>query len=318
VKRPDFFFSAGFFSAGFLASGFRSGLAGSAATSVVAELISKAAERFRIDERRIWRISSLVKEKRDEPPRAFYRRACDPLEQGTAGVLKDQSMLLGVCLLLLSIACGLLAVSRGGVHWLALWPAISFLVIAAAYLGGGPRLIGKRRSGRLHPIALLVHAPYLLLTWIVFHVVMGVRGSRDASEVANGLWIGRRPMLRDIPIGTTLLADMTCEYSRVRGMDEACEYTTLPTLDNSAPPLAQLLPFVRRIAAHKGIVYLHCAQGHGRSALAMACVLLARGEAADAEAVLAMIRKVRPRIRLTRGQMKRLREAAALLTPSPP
>lgn len=228
-------------------------------------------------------------------------------------------MLLGCIFLLFSLACVLHAIAHGGWHWLALWPAGSFLIMAVAYFGGGPRLLGKRHNGRLHPVALSVHAPYLLLTWLVFHIVTTLRGSRDASEVTRGLWLGRRPMLRDVPIGTTLIADMTCEFSAVRGLDEACAYIALPTLDNSAPPLAGLLAFVRRIAAHEGVVYLHCAQGHGRSALVAACVLIARGKAKDPESALAMIRKVRPRIRLTRGQMKRLREAAeALLTPSPP
>jgi protein-tyrosine phosphatase len=166
----------------------------------------------------------------------------------------------------------------------------------------------------LHPLAILLHAPYLLLTWLVFHAVATLRGSRDASEIAKGLWLGRRPMLRDVPIGTTLIADMTCEFSAVRGLDEKCQYTSLPTLDNSAPPLSELLAFVRTIAAHDGVVYVHCAQGHGRSALAMACVLMARGIAPDPNAALAIIRKVRPRIRLSRGQMQRLREASAVLT----
>jgi protein-tyrosine phosphatase len=219
-------------------------------------------------------------------------------------------MLLGCCFLLLSVACGILAVMRGGYYWLAIWPAVSFLVVAAAYFGGGPGLLGKRASGRLHPLALLIHAPFLLLTWTIWHVVVALRGSRDASRIAEGIWLGRRPRIGEIPPGTTLLADMTCEFSTLRRLDGTCQYLALPTLDNSAPPLMDLLAFVRRIVAHDGVVYLHCAQGHGRSALAAACVLIARGDAADPESALQIIRKVRPRIHLTRSQMALLRRAA--------
>src|SRR5690348_5081561 len=98
-------------------------------------------------------------------------------------------MHLGIIFLLFAIACGISAFLNGRHHWLMLWPAMSFLIVSVAYFGGGPRLLGKRGNGKLHPIALIIHAPYLLLTWLVFHVVATLRGSRDASEVAKGVWL---------------------------------------------------------------------------------------------------------------------------------
>src|SRR5256885_1245292 len=36
-----------------------------------------------------------------------------------------------------------------GLGWLLLWPGVSFLVLAAAYAGLGPRVYGKRADGRM-------------------------------------------------------------------------------------------------------------------------------------------------------------------------
>lgn len=222
-------------------------------------------------------------------------------------------MLSGIFLLLISAAWTYLALRQGGWYTLALWPAASFLVIAVAYFLTDARLLGKRRSGRLHPAAAFFHAPYLLVTWMLWHLVVAIHGTRDSSLVSPGLWLGRRPKVGEIPPGTTLLADMTCEFSVPRRMLNRFEYIALPTLDGSVPPLEDLLNFVRKIAAHEGIVYLHCAQGHGRSAMAAACVLLARGEAADAKSALQKIRDVRPKIQLTHRQKKLLEQAVEAL-----
>ena len=42
----------------------------------------------------------------------------------------------------------------------AAWPALALAVVAAAYLGAGPVLFGKR-NGLLHPVMELVFAPFL-------------------------------------------------------------------------------------------------------------------------------------------------------------
>jgi protein-tyrosine phosphatase len=84
-------------------------------------------------------------------------------------------------------------------------------------------------------------------------------------------------------------------------------------LDGHVPPLAELVAFARRLAAQPGVIYLHCAQGHGRSALVAACVLIARGAADGPDDAMRIIRAARPRVRLTRGQADLLRRAAAEL-----
>lgn len=225
-------------------------------------------------------------------------------------------MLLAVIFFLFAVGCAVLAAAHGGWHWLLAWPAASLAVVAAAYAGGGPRLLGKRPGGSLHPAAVALHLPFLVLTWFVWHLVALLRGSREATLVADGLWVGRRPRLGDVPAGVAVVADLTCEFPACRRVAATYDYLTFPVLDGHVPPLPDLVAFARRLADQPGVVYLHCAQGHGRSALVAACVLIARGTAADPDEAMRLIRAARPRVRLSRGQADLLRRAAAELRPA--
>jgi protein-tyrosine phosphatase len=66
--------------------------------------------------------------------------------------------------------------------------------------------------------------------------------------------------------------------------------------------LETLRTLSREIADWPGAVYIHCAVGHGRSATVAAAVLLARGLAANPREAVALLRRSRPLVRLTRVQ----------------
>src|SRR3954469_17281813 len=87
-----------------------------------------------------------------------------------------------------------LGVVLGGGWLLLLWPGVSFLLVAAAYAGLGPRVYGKRADGRLAGWAVLVLLPFLLLTWLVWHLGRLVQRGPACHEIAPGLWLGRRPL----------------------------------------------------------------------------------------------------------------------------
>jgi protein-tyrosine phosphatase len=204
-----------------------------------------------------------------------------------------------------------LAGALGGWAWLLAWPGASFLLLGAAYLGLGPRIYGKRPDGRLAWWALVPLFPYLLLTWVVWHLQRRLGKEPCASEVAPGLWVGRRPFPAELPPGVDLVVDLTAEFRPARGVTTGRDYLCLPTLDALAPEERPLAELVSRVASWPGVVYIHCALGHGRSALVAAGVLLARGLALDVESAERMIRQARPGVRLKRAQRRLLERLAA-------
>jgi hypothetical protein len=181
------------------------------------------------------------------------------------------------------------------------WPALSYAIVSAAYAGVGPAPFGKDARGRMHPISTVLLAPYLLFTWLVL-LLLRFGSEPGHHEIRPGLFLGRRPLhARELPTGVSLVIDLTTEFPRVPV--EGVEYVCLPTLDGSAPhDVEAARALVDKIRAHEGIVYVHCAAGHGRSAAIVASVLIAEGRAGDVPQAVALIRRVRPNIGLSRSQ----------------
>jgi protein-tyrosine phosphatase len=219
--------------------------------------------------------------------------------------------LIGVVLLLL-------AVEGGGLCWLLLWPALDGLLLSAAYAGLGPRVCGKRADGRLAWWAVVLLLPYLGLTWLVWHLSRFVSRERPCHEVAPTLWVGRRPFAHELPPGVSLVVDLTAEFVAHPEALRGRTYLCLPTLDMSAPDEKAFQHLVSRVAGWQGIVYVHCAAGHGRSATVAAAVLIVRGLANSVEEAEELMRKVRPGIRLAPAQRSLLRRITRPLPPTQP
>jgi protein-tyrosine phosphatase len=193
-----------------------------------------------------------------------------------------------------------------GAGWVLLWPAISFLAVAAAYAGLGPVVFGKRPNGSLAPWAVLLLLPYLALTWLTWHLQRRLTREEPCNEIVPSLWLGRRPFAHELPASVVLVVDLTAEFAAPRWLRRRCRYVCLPVLDAFVPDEADVAALVGYVAARTDAVYIHCAQGHGRSALVAAAVLLARGLARDAAEAETLLRKARPGVRLKPSQRRLL------------
>lgn len=200
---------------------------------------------------------------------------------------------------------------RGGAGWLLLWPSLSFLIVAAAYAGLGPRLLGKRPDGRMAWWAIFLLLPYLLLTWSVWYGFHRFSKEPCSNEVAPGVWIGRRVFAQQLPHGVSLIVDLTAEFPEPPLVRNGRPYLCLPILDGSMPAEKELFELVERIISCPSNVFIHCALGHNRSALVAAAVLLRRRLATDVRQALALVRQVRPTIRLRSEQRRWLERFSA-------
>ena len=217
-------------------------------------------------------------------------------------------MKYAVTFFLLAAGWAALAVTRGGWHWVLLWPALSFAVVGWAYATARPGLLGKRADGSIAPAAFVLLLPYFALTWVTWHAVRALSPGGAAHEVAPGVFVGRRPAPRDLPPGTRLVVDLTGEFAARRGVraGDGRSYLCVPTLDGSVPPDRALSDLIERMSAcgceGGGGVYIHCAQGRGRSAAVAAALLIARGVAADVEDAERIMKAARPLVRLNGTQ----------------
>ncbi len=207
---------------------------------------------------------------------------------------------------LLGCVLAVTGLASGGWELLLLWPAVSLLAVAAAYGGLGPRVYGKRPDGRLAAGATVVLLPYLMLTRAVWHLARLFDRGACCHEVAPGLWLGRRAFAHELPPGVGLVVDLTAEFAAPRGTRDGRDYHCVQTLDAAPPDEAALRAALDKVADYPGVVYVHCAQGHGRSAVLAAAVLVRRGLAADGRRAEEMLRRVRPGVRLSARQRQSL------------
>lgn len=210
----------------------------------------------------------------------------------------------------LQIALGLvllsIAMSWRGVMWVMAWPALAVIVIGFGYLGLGPSIFGKQPDGSLQPLRALVLLPYHVVAFLRMHWDAW-RHHEDAwNEVAPRLYLGRRTM-GALPNETRVVVDLTAELPAIHGVNAsvqtgALRYFVLPTLDATAPEEVAFIRLVEDLASHDGVIFIHCAAGHGRSATLAAAIVVARSLAADAKSAEAHLKRARPLVHLHREQ----------------
>ena len=221
----------------------------------------------------------------------------------------------------LLLGCGWLALACywSGYCWLLLWPAASYLTISAGYALLGAGVFGKHLDGTMSPVAFVLMLPYVAGSWLIWAVTRLVSSEPPCSEVSEGLWIGRRPLARELPHEVGLVVDLTCELWEPREIRGRRDYLCVPTLDQCLPLDHVLANIVRRVARERGMVLIHCAQGHNRSAAVAAAVMVVRGLAPDAEEASRRIAAVRPKIHIRRVQLaavNRVLSSRAVLRPA--
>ncbi|HET6252048.1 MAG TPA: dual specificity protein phosphatase family protein [Tepidisphaeraceae bacterium] len=205
------------------------------------------------------------------------------------------------------------SIHNGGWQYVLLWPAVTILYVAFGYALAGGRIFGKRADGTLHPIAVVLLAPYLVPTWTIWQVRRALYGRPIGQEVAPGLWLGRRVSFAELPPGIRFVCDLTAEFSADRKLRRNVTYCCIPVLDGTTGADESVLKMVDRICRINEPVYIHCAVGYGRSASMMAAVLIAKRIADDLESAEALLEKMRPGVHINRAQRKQLARLVSLL-----
>lgn len=149
----------------------------------------------------------------------------------------------------------------------------------------------------------------------------GADGSCSGPQRLASPWltvdycIGRRLLSGEYPPNLAAVVDLTCEFSEQLPLLSAPEFRVFPILDAGAVSAAELTAMVREIAALPRPVYLHCARGHGRTAMVASALLLHLGLAESAADAERRVLDVRPGARMNRRQraaVERLATSSAL------
>lgn len=195
------------------------------------------------------------------------------------------------------------ALLNGGWYLLMIWPAISFIIIALGYFRFGPVVYGKSSRGVLSPITQVLLLPYLFYVWTVWYAIRFVRREPAINQLTNSLYIGRRLLSHELPDNIEHVIDLTCEFSEPNVFRISTTYHLYPILDGFVPSPEQLHQWVCEVASLTGKVFLHCAEGHGRTGLFAAALLLVTGHSKTPVEALQFIKSRRPLVHLSRQQL---------------
>ena len=197
----------------------------------------------------------------------------------------------------------------GGGWWLlAVWLGSDFLILAVAHAKGAHGVFGKRADGTLPLWSWVVYLPLLTYTSLVWHLARALSREKHCDAVTSDLKVGRRPLPHEVDGTFANYVDLTAEFQEPVRIRRSVSYTAFPILDGSAPPSQELMNAVNRL--RPGHTFIHCAQGHGRTGLFAAAVLLRSGIARNVDDAMQMLQTVRPSIRLNRAQLQCIEEFA--------
>lgn len=210
-------------------------------------------------------------------------------------------MKYGFLFLTLALLLTGIAISWGSWYLLILWPAVSLSIVACGYLGLGARVFGKTSIGSISPLHLIPLLPYLVLLWTLWLIARSFRREQPYHQLTNNVLFGRRLMSHEVPEGIDHVVDLTCEFIEPREMRNL-SYFSFPILDASVASEEQLLTWIEQTAKLEGKVYIHCAEGRGRTGLFAAALLLKIGEVRTVEEAISRVTEKRPPVKLNTQQ----------------
>lgn len=204
-----------------------------------------------------------------------------------------------------------MAIIWGGWFYGLLWPASSLAIVASGYLLFGAAVFRKSRQGELSLVRTLLLLPYLVSLWSVWNIVRVVQREPAIDQLTERIFIGRRLLSEDLPDYIDHVIDLTCEFSEPKALRQR-SYSSYPILDAAAPTIVQLCEWSYAASKLPGNIYIHCAQGSGRTGMFAGAILLRLGVCSSAEEAIAFIQSKRPSVRLSKGQRNVLQRFSAL------
>jgi len=223
-------------------------------------------------------------------------------------------MRLGSLFVLFGLLFGWWAFRLPGPSWILLWASVCFLLVGFAYLGLGPRVFGKRADGTMAAWSIIL-LPYLLCVWVIWRLWRLTWRREPYQELTAGIIIGRRLFPSEYPEAVDCVLDLTCEFAEFKPVRCATDYRCFPILDGHVPKSSELVALIGRLDGVPGTLYVHCAEGHGRTGLVAAAILLARGLATEPDEAIRMVRARRPGVKLKKRQREMVAEVANAVAP---
>lgn len=183
-----------------------------------------------------------------------------------------------------------------------IWSSVSFGLVGFSYLFNTTLLFGKNREGKQNIINIFILLPYLLYLWGTWHCLRLFKSENAIDRIDENLFIGRRLFRDELPENIDTVVDLTCEFSEDRLIVNKTDYHNFQILDASVPKYDELAKFIDELRKSDNRIFIHCAEGHGRTALVASLLLIAKGKANTLNEAYDMLKIKRPLVKLNSAQ----------------
>jgi len=203
-------------------------------------------------------------------------------------------MILGVSMLTVGVL-------EGGLLYLLAWLGVNFCALSVGHIVGSAAVLGKNRTGAIELWSWIVFLPLHLYTMGVWHVYRMLSTESPFNQVTDDLIIGRRLLADEVGFSVESYIDLTAEFPEPPLLRRSPTYVSYPILDGSIPKRSELNIM---FSALKGkSLFIHCAQGHGRTGLVAAAYMIFSEKVSNSDEAISVLQNVRPGIRLS-GEQK--------------
>ena len=195
----------------------------------------------------------------------------------------------------------------------ALWFTAVAAVLYISYRDNDFACFFKDEKGRMPVFVAGFYVPYLVPLWIRRLFITVWLRERAYDKLCDGVWIGRRPLKSaDMPGEVTVCVDLVAEFPS-SGFERAWSgtYVSFPVLEASVRSCEDLKACIDSLP--EGAIYIHCAQGHGRTGFFACALLLRRGIVQTLPQAEALLATSRPGVKLRKAQRLFLEANANLL-----
>ena len=180
--------------------------------------------------------------------------------------------------------------------------ALTYIFMSLVYVSDKTNAFSKNIQGQIPLKNKLILWPIHIINSVVFKLWESLTRESPYSEISKDVFLGKKlsnqeavKFLSEIGDRKLFVLDLTSELSENMILYKSSFYKNIPVLDASIPTMKALEEgsnFIKE-ASGNGVVYVHCAQGHGRSALFIAAYLLLAKQALnpkDAENLIVLLR----------------------------
>ena len=192
-----------------------------------------------------------------------------------------------------------------------IWFSVSFGFLAMVYIFNKPEWLGKKHNGKINILNLMIYLPWFFFSLIVWHIQRIISKENPFDEIIeNKIWYGRRLLASEISEKFDAVIDLTSEFIEPNIIVDRFEYISLPLLDGIKPnknffkKLKEIIPQIKNKK-----IFVHCAQGHGRTATVTLFIMKNLNFIDKYEDGLKKILQFRPGAKVSKEQFEFIRKA---------